>query len=155
MLDYTTWDDVPNKLKSIFCVTIAPEQIDHNGHLAMSEYLAIFGRLTDFLLAEFGIDARYLEKRRCFVFVAEAQLIYRREVFAGEQLQFAGRIADHSQRKLTFDLAMFRKSDRFMAATGRITAVHVDLQTRKSVVFPPSIFKLINQRKMDMAQLDG
>lgn len=116
--------------------TVRPEWIDYNGHMNVAYYVLAFDHATDALFDHLGLGEGYRHAANASLFIAEAHVLYRRELAAGAPMRFETQLLDRDAKRLQFFHRMLHGGEGFLAATCELVAVHVDLAHRRATPFP-------------------
>ena len=119
--------------------TVRPEWIDYNGHMNVAYYLLAFDHATDAVLDRFAIGKAYVAAENRSVFVVDAHLTYAREVTEGTPLRFDSLVLGADAKRLHLFHEMRHAEEGWLAATAEFMLLHVDLGSRKTCPFPPSV----------------
>jgi acyl-CoA thioesterase FadM len=122
----------------VWTETARPEWTDHNGHMNVAYYVMVFDNAGEALNNAIGIDDAYRAAGRS-TFAVEHHIRYLREVRAGAELRCVTRLADHDDKRMHVYSEMNNVTERYLAATFEMMAVHVDLGARHAVPFPDEI----------------
>ena len=116
--------------------TVAPELIDYNGHMNVAYYNLAFDHALDQFFDRIDLGADYAKRKNGSMFVLESHVNYLREVVLGDPLVFQLQVLDHDAKRAHLFLQMYHATAGYRAATSEQLAVHVDLDTRRTVPFP-------------------
>lgn len=124
---------------------------DVNGHLNHLTYidLAVAG-YRPLMHGAFGFGPEYIEDRGLSTFVVDQAISYAAEVQVGETISVHTTVVRNSERTITLRGALLNHHTRRVAAAMDMTAVHVDLSTRRSTPFPADVLELIVAARHDL-----
>src|SRR5690606_29848411 len=118
--------------------TVLPEWVDDNGHMNVAFYAAAFDQALDCFLDRMEIGREYASASRCALFVVESHFTYQHELLAGDRLSIRLQLLDRDRKRVHCFMELYNDDGAFLAATSEQIAVHVDLETRKSLSMPAS-----------------
>jgi acyl-CoA thioester hydrolase len=127
-----------------YCGVIYPQQCDHMGHLNVQHYVARFDEATWRLMAAIGVTPSYIQENQCGVAAIRQNIAYRRELLAGDHVTIRSGILEMSPKQMLFYHEMKNDETGQIAAATVITAVHMDLKTRRACPFPAAIVESAN-----------
>ena len=132
---------------------VEPAWIDYNGHLNMAYYNVLFDRAVDEAYELIGIGADYLKTRRRSLFTAEVHLRYLRELNAGDPVRVTFQLLDYDAKRLHYFEQLFHANDGWVSATSENMALHVDMDSRKTVPFTDDVARRLTQMKASHSRL--
>lgn len=135
-------DSIPMTLLK---AVVLPAWIDHNGHMNVSYYAATFDRALEAFFDVVGVGQRYSETRGCSMFVVENHFTYQREVTVGDPLSVRVQLLDRDRKRIHVFMEIIHETEQFLVATSEQIAVHVDLETRKSLSLPLTIMDRLSE----------
>lgn len=121
----------------IFPEFVVPEAwIDVNQHMNATFYgLAIYDAHV-LLTEKLGLADDYVAARNMGKVVLASQIVYEREVAAGDVIEIHSWLLAVDHKRLHFFHELYNKTKGVRAATGEQVDMHVDLQLRRSCPFP-------------------
>ena len=120
---------------------VYPWQCDHMGHMNVTWYTGKFDEATWNLFALVGITPTYIrEKKRGMVGVRQ-NTTYTKELLAGDVVVVRSRILEVREKVIRFVHELVNVEKDEVAATSELTAVHLDLLTRKACPLPEEILE--------------
>jgi len=122
---------------------IEPDWIDGNGHLNMAYYNVLFERAIDEAFELIGLNETYYSEGTGTIFIGEAHLRYRQELYADSPVRITVQLIDYDSKRLHLYLEMRHSREGWLAATSELMALHVDKTLRKVSPFPPDILDAI------------
>lgn len=132
--------------------TVYPWELDHMGHMNVRHYVGKFDNATWALFAELGMTRAYLQDSRRGMAAVEMVVRYLRELNAGDLVHTRTRLVEVGDRKIVFEHDMIEEETGAVAATCRVTGVHIDTDRRRSVRFDDAIrAHLFDRRDRDGA----
>jgi acyl-CoA thioester hydrolase len=127
--------------------TVYPWQCDHVGHMNIMWYVGKFDEANWNLFARLGLTPGYLRHAGRGMAAVQQNISYKRELLAGDIVEIRSRLLEIRDRSIRFQHEMHNAETDEIAASCEITAVHMDRNARKSVLFADAI------RTAAMAQL--
>lgn len=119
--------------------TVVPaDWLDYNGHMNVSYYAAIFDRGLDAFFDHVQIGSDYARDAGCSMFVVENHFTYQRELIAGDAASIRLQLLDRDRKRIHCFMELHHDEGGYLAATSEQIALHVDLNTRKSLSMPES-----------------
>ena len=122
---------------------IEPDWIDGNGHLNMAYYNVLFERAIDEAFELIGLNESYYTEGPGTIFIGEAHLRYRQELYADSPVRVTVQLIDYDAKRLHLYLEMRHSREGWLAATSELMALHVDKTQRKVAPFPPDILDAV------------
>jgi acyl-CoA thioester hydrolase len=132
---------------------VEPGWIDYNGHLNMAYYNVLFDRAVDEAYELIGIGAGYLKTAKKSCFTAEVHVRYLRELHEGDPVRVTFQLIDHDAKRLHYFEQLFHAESGWVSATSENMALHVDMDTRKTVPFPAHALRRLGMMKAAHARL--
>lgn len=120
-------------------MTVAPEWIDHNGHMNVTYFVLAFDAATDAAYEAWGLGLDYPRESGCSVFTLGMNVDYLGELFEGDALTITTQLIDCDAKRVHYFHRMQRDSDGMRAATNECLAINVDLDSRRACPFPRTI----------------
>ena len=108
---------------------------DHMGHMNVMWYVGRFDEATWNLLTLIGLSGPYFREQQRGMVAVDQRLQYRRELLAGDTFTIASGVTEIKPKSLLFFHEMRHAASGEIAATARLTGVHLDTASRKSVPF--------------------
>ncbi len=118
---------------------VYPWQCDHLGHMNVMWYTGKFDEATWNLLASIGISATYIRQRNRGMAAVQQNTTYKKELVAGDVVSIRSRILEIRERVIRFQHHMTNHETHEVVAATELTAVHLDLASRKAVAFASEI----------------
>jgi acyl-CoA thioester hydrolase len=120
---------------------VYPWQCDHMGHMNVMWYVGKFDEATWQLFAALGLTAAFLREHNRGMAAVEQHLTYERELLAGDTVEIVSALLHVRTRALTFRHRMSTSAGE-PVATSTLTAVHLDLSTRRATALPERVRSL-------------
>lgn len=124
---------------------VKPEWVDANGHMNVAWYAAAFDHALDCFFDRMGIGREYAGDNRCALFVVESHFTYQHELLAGDRLSIRLQLLDRDRKRVHCFMELYNEDGAFLAATSEQIAVHVDLETRKSLSMPAPVLERLSE----------
>jgi acyl-CoA thioester hydrolase len=119
--------------------TVFPWHCDQMGHMNVMWYVGKFDEATWNLVAAIGITPTYVRETRSGMAGVQQNITYKRELFPGAIVEVQSHIVNITEKKLVFIHEMRDAEHDEICARCELTAVHLDLTTRRSKPFPPNV----------------
>lgn len=115
---------------------VPPEWIDYNGHMNVAYYImAIDQALDRFLEDELGIGELHAARVRQGPYALQSNVQYLGELLEGENFTAAIRLIDCDAKRIHMFIELFSETGD-LAATCEQMLMNVDLETRRSTLYP-------------------
>jgi len=121
-----------------FRTVVKPEWMDHNQHMNVAYYVLAFDLATDEFYRYLGLLEACYDKGTSF-FTLDMNVTYYGEVVEGDTLRFTTQLIAMDQKRIRYFHHMYNAEEGYLAATNECVAIHVDMNTRKSVAMPASL----------------
>jgi acyl-CoA thioester hydrolase len=118
---------------------VYPWQCDQMGHMNVMWYVGKFDEATWNFLATLGLTPSFLRARGRGMVAVQQNLTYKQELLSGDLVEVHSRPLEMRERVLRFAHEMRKAETGEVAALCELTAVHLDLATRRSCAFPDEI----------------
>src|SRR5580704_6744752 len=118
---------------------VEPGWIDYNGHLNMAYYNVLFDRAVDEVYELLGLGLAYVEVSRHPTFTAEVHVRYLRELHAGDPVRVTFQLLGYDAKRLHYFEELHHADEIWHSATSENMALHVDMDAKKTAVFPEAI----------------
>ena len=119
--------------------TVMQWHCDHMGHMNVMWYVGKFDEATWNLFARMGATSTYLREQGRAMAAVEQRIQYRRELLVGDTLSIASGILNVGEKAFTFFHEMRNNQTGEIAATCKLTGVHMDSATRRATPFPEAV----------------
>ncbi|MGC2289254.1 MAG: thioesterase family protein [Thermoplasmata archaeon] len=120
---------------------VYPWQCDHMGHMNETWYTGKFDEATWNLFALAGITPTYIREQKRGMVGIQQNITYKNELAAGDVVTVRSRILEVRERAIRLRHELINDEKDEVSATSELTAVHLDLLTRKACPFPPKILE--------------
>ncbi|MCD0505515.1 thioesterase family protein, partial [Bordetella petrii] len=120
-------------------LTVKPDWTDLYGHMNAARYVRVFDHIGFQLLDPLGVGESYTRASRCGIYTVDIAVNYRRELLAGDPLELRVRVLGADTKRVLCLMELFQTRDNYLAATMEQLSVHVNLETRRSQVFPEAL----------------
>ena len=119
--------------------TVYPWHCDHMGHMNVMWYVGKFDEATWQWFSSIGLTPAFLREHGRGMAAVEQQISYRRELAAGDAVAVTTRMLEVRDKVLRFVHEMRNENTGEVAAATTLTAVHLDLATRRATALPEEI----------------
>jgi acyl-CoA thioester hydrolase len=136
--DIPSQDDI-RALPLCLTLTAPPAFEDHNGHMNIRHYLAVFDDAGDEMAASFGITKAYHRAHGTGGFDLEHHLHYLNEVMIGDTVSVYFRLLARTAKRVHYMLFMVNDTRGSIAALFECVNSFADMTTRRTAPFPPDI----------------
>ncbi len=116
-------------------MTVAPEWIDHNGHMNVAYFVLAFDAATDAAYEAWGLGLQYPPESGCSVFTLGMNVDYLGELFEDDALTISTQLVDCDAKRVHYFHRMQRDTDGMLAAVNECLAINVNLDTRRACPF--------------------
>jgi len=116
--------------------TVQAWHCDHMGHMNVMWYVGRFDEATWNLLASCGITGAYMREAQRGMVAVDQRLQYRRELLAGDTFTITSGVTEVKGKAILFFHEMRNAETGEVAATARLTGVHIDAVSRKACALP-------------------
>ena len=118
---------------------VLPQWIDANGHMNLAYYIVLFDQATDLMFETIGIGQAYKDRDDKGTFVAEAHILYERELLVGDRVRVETRILAVDDKRLHLAHEMYALADNRRAAVQELMFLHIDFAIRRVAPWPPAV----------------
>lgn len=125
---------------------VYPWHCDHMGHMNVMWYASKFDEATWQLLGQGGLTIGYLRNNNRIMAAVEQRITYKQELCAGDIITIRSGILEVREKVINFVHEMSNDGTNEIAATARVTGVHIDGQSRKTCPLPAEVLNRL--RKM-------
>ncbi len=115
---------------------VRPDWIDYNNHMNVAYYVMVFDQAMDEFLNLYGLGKAYTLGGHGSVFALQNHVHYMREVSVGTRLGVNLQLLDLDAKRIHVFFRMRDLSNDQVVSTSEILCIHVNVQTRRSAVFP-------------------
>jgi acyl-CoA thioester hydrolase len=122
--------------------TVEDDWIDYNGHFNMAYYGVLFDRTCDEAFELVGLGPEYLKSGASF-FTLEAHTTYVRELHADHTVKVTVQMLDYDSKRMHYVQEMYHADEGWLSATMEAICMHVDMEAKKSALFPENILNRI------------
>lgn len=125
-------------------VRVLPEYEDHNGHMNIRYYLALFDDAGDNMAASYGVTREFHRQHETGGFDLEHHLHYLHEVLIGDLVTVYARIVARTDKRVHYMLFMVNESRGNVASIFECVNSFADMRQRRTAPFPPEIAAAID-----------
>ena len=115
---------------------VRPDWIDYNDHMNVAYYVMVFDQAMDEFLNLYGLGKDYTLGGHGSVFALQNHIHYMREVSVGTRLWVNLQLLDLDAKRIHVFFRMRDLSNDQVVSTSEFLCIHVNVQTRRSAVFP-------------------
>ena len=140
----------------IYQTSIQSEWLDYNDHMNVAYYVLIFDHAGEEVVKSLGLGAEVSQETGISWMVLENHITYNNEVVLDQPVEVRMQLLDHDSKRLHFYFEMYAKNEdgsEYLASTLEQMAMCVDLNARKSSVFPEMIMANIEQLAAEQKDL--
>ena len=105
----------------------------------MAWYHHLMDLAFDEVLTALDLGPETMDERKTTIFLAETHMIYKQELLASMPTRANIQLINYDSKRLHFWSELHHASEGWLAARSENMALHVSLDTRKVVPFPPEI----------------
>ena len=120
---------------------VYPSQCDHMGHMNVTWYTGKFDEATWNLFAACGMTSQYVREKRRGMAGVQQNITYKRELYAGDVVTVRTKVLELRERVVRWLHEMVHEGE--VVCVSDLTAVHLDLDTRKAVAFDAEVAQRI------------
>ncbi|MBB1486030.1 thioesterase family protein [Oceanospirillum sediminis] len=145
-----------NRAPVIYQTSIQPEWLDYNDHMNVAYYVLIFDHAGEEVVKSLGLGAEVSQETGISWMVLENHITYNNEVVLDQPVEVRMQLLDHDSKRLHFYFEMYAKNEdgsEYLASTLEQMAMCVDLNARKSSVFPEAIMANIERLAAEQQDL--
>lgn len=122
---------------------VEPSWIDYNGHMNVAYYLLAFDKAIDEFYKNLGLGIEYKNNTNKSTYALESHIIWIKEMLQGERINFTIQLLDYDHKRIHLFLTMLHNEKNIEVATYEVLSMHINLETKKSCIFPDKIQKKI------------
>lgn len=137
------------KLPIIWRGSVLDEWIDHNGHMNAGYYMVVFDDATGPWHDLCGIDDEYRRLKRRSTFSIEGHITWNRELKVGDPLRIEAQLLAFDDKKTHAFFWLYHDTENYLAATHELLSIHIDMDERRSIAFPPGIVERLGAMKRE------
>lgn len=128
-------------LEPTLSARVEPHFLDGMGHMNVAWYVQLFDRGVWTFFERHGLDAEYLRQNNRGMFALEEKVRYLSELREGQALSVYTGVREVRPKTLRLIQSMVDEQAQKVSAQREVTAVHIDLTTRRSTGFSPSVLR--------------
>lgn len=128
-----------SELQITYRGTVYPWHCDHMGHMNVMWYVGKFDEATWHLFSLLGLTPSFLREHDRGMAGVQQNITYKHELRAGDVITIRSGLLEVRKKVLRFVHEMRNDETGDISAVTELTAVHIDLKTRKSRPFPGDI----------------
>lgn len=125
-------------------VTVKPEWVDYNSHMADYAYGLVFSDAGNAYLEHFNIGAAYLQAHEATFYTLESRIGYLKECHRGDRISVTVQLVDLDKKRVHFLLVMRNESNETLALSEQLL-MHVSQKggVPKSATMPDDVFAVL------------
>ncbi|MEA2057734.1 MAG: thioesterase family protein [Actinomycetota bacterium] len=124
---------------------VYPWHCDHMGHMNVMWYTSKFDEATWRFFAELGMTSKWFAENDRGMAAIEQTTKYLSELNAGDVIEINTRLLESHEKVLVFEHEMVDAVGGRVAATSKITGVHLDTVARRSTSFAAQVMEAASQ----------
>ncbi len=128
-------DDI-TALDAVYRFTVPPEYEDHNGHMNMRHYLAVFDDAWEPAKAAFGLTPAFLRANQGGGYDLEHHTHFLAEVMIGDEIVIYLRMVGRTAKRVHYMLFMVNQTRNTLASIFECVNAYADLSIRRTAPFP-------------------
>ena len=125
---------------------VYPWHCDQMGHMNVMWYVGKFDEATWNLFAGLGVTSAFLRDKGRGMAAVQQNITYKRELLAGDVIAVRSGVLEIRDKVIKFVHEMRQATTGEISAICVLTAVHMDIQARKSTPFPADILQRGRER---------
>jgi acyl-CoA thioester hydrolase len=129
---------MPNYVETFRC-TVSQSDCDHLGHMNVQHYLRAVSDGMFCLMIHLGLTLEEIRRRNLSFAAVHAEMDFHRELSFGDVIALESTIIKLENKTGTFHHRLKNAATGEIAMSAEITAVLLDLKTRKGTVIPEDI----------------
>lgn len=142
-------------LTPIYSTEIKPQWLDYNMHMNVAYYILVFDLAFEKLLVSLGLGEESAKTTGISTMALESHITYDQEVSLGQEVEVRMQLLDHDHKRLHLYFELYVKgSGGYRASTLEQISMCVDLNERKSTVFPEEVMAKIKTLSQQQAHLE-
>jgi acyl-CoA thioester hydrolase len=118
---------------------VPPEWIDYNGHMNVAYYMLAIDNALDEVFEMLGMGLAYVRERRMGPMALVNQIHYIDELLEGQEFVCDLQLLDADHKRMHYSVTMHHLSKGSVAAIFEALSINVDLEKRRSAVYPPDV----------------
>ncbi len=123
--------------------TVYPWHCDHMGHMNVMWYVGKFDEATWNVFASVGMTIDFMRSNGSATAGVEQNITYKRELLAGDVIAVYSDVLEVRDRAVRIRHEMKMAVTQETVATMTLTAVHLDVKTRRATPFPESVKSML------------
>lgn len=126
-------------LPKVVTRTVPEDYLDHNGHMNMRYYIALYDDAGWPYFSRFGITLERIQADARGIFDLEHHIHYLNEVHASDTISIYSRLLKRSAKRIHGIWLMVNDTRDELANIFEFVTIHIDLAARRSTPFPADI----------------
>lgn len=125
---------------------VAASECDHLGHMNVQFYVAKVSDAAWHVMASIGITPSYIRERRRAPAAVKQEVLYLKELLAGDLVRMDSGVLEVSERKITFFHRLTNVGTGQVAMKSKVYTVMMDLDARRSTMLDADVLKRARER---------
>ncbi|MEZ5831982.1 MAG: thioesterase family protein [Dongiaceae bacterium] len=125
--------------------SVLSEWMDYNKHMNIIHYQRVFERAMGHVCAELSIGSEMMVATGVSLFTGEQHIVFKRELFAGDQLRIETQLIDLDERKSHWFQTMFNERKNYVASTCEHLILFVDTKVRRVTKAPAEVLQKLER----------
>lgn len=129
---------------------VAPLECDQLGHMNVQFYVAKVSDAAWHVMASIGITPAYIRERRRAPAAVRQEVLYLKELLAGDLVRMESGVLEVSERKITFFHRLTNVETGLVAMKSKVYTVMMDLDARRSTILDPDLLARARERLLPL-----
>lgn len=125
---------------------VAASECDQLGHMNVQHYVAKVSDAAWHVMASIGITPAYIRERRRALAAVKQEVLYLKELLAGDLVRMESGVLDVSERKITFFHRLSNVETGQLAMKSKVFTVMMDLDARRSTALDAEVLARARER---------
>ena len=125
---------------------VSPLECDQLGHMNVQYYVAKVSDAAWHVMASIGITPGYIRERRRAPAAVKQEVLYLKELLAGDLVRMESGVLEVSERKITFFHRLTNVETGQTAMKSKVFTVMMDLDARRSTALVAEVLARARQR---------
>lgn len=125
---------------------VSPLECDQLGHMNVQFYVAKVSDAAWQVMASIGLTPAYIRERRRAPAAVKQEVLYLKELLAGDLVRMESGVLEVSERKITFFHRLFNVETGQLAMKSKVYTVMMDLDARRSTAIDAEVLAQARER---------
>jgi acyl-CoA thioester hydrolase len=125
---------------------VSPPECDQLGHMNVQFYVAKVSDAAWHVMASIGLTRTYIRERRRAPAAVKQEVLYLKELLAGDLVRMESGVLEVSERKITFFHRLFNVETGQLAMKSKVYTVMMDLDARRSTAIDAEVLARARKR---------